>query len=589
MLRKWFFVLICCVLIALAYGAAVLLVPEFGSIKRYEVAQSRLRFSEPEEGNWRAEFVFRQLPDQSPYLQLYLPSHGGKIKVWLDGKQIAEPRQHLDARLNRNRLVTVVDLPATLIVAGDHQLVIAQSGNYQGAPLMPIYLGPRQAIGAVSSTHLTVGPVIRSLIPFAGVFVTLLSGLLIFFSAQPRKYILLAAAIVIQVLIEFDDRIWLFGHNLRHYAAFTVLIRDMFRALAFIDWLEIKSKHTKWVLAISCSIIAFYLILDSWKSITNVELFPLISNIYIAETLATAIYFVIMMYKNEGRGGVIRHLALGAFAFLITPALAYLIMYDFSAPVEDVFIATNYVNIATAFGIFSLVAGALVGEIVQYRAQTSQIVTMHGIVAGHHLELDQRSKALKESIEQRAVLQERERFTRDMHDGIGGQLLNMLLKARQGGVDASVLQQDIETSIHDLRLVTASLDGNEDGLNAALDNFRARAEGQLAVAGMELDWRCASELSDIAFGPRETLDILRILQEALTNAIRHAGATRFSVAAKSDNKRLNLSLADDGRGVDPANTPRGGLRNMRARVEKLGGTMELVSEGGLRIEIIIPT
>ncbi len=589
MLRRWAFVLIFWGLFAFAAVASLYFMPDFGAIQRYQVSPDRIHMSQPVEGNWQADFTFTQSQRKSPELQLYLPSHGGQIAVWLDGAKLPMPEQHRDARINRNRLVTVVDLPPGLVFEGTHQLRIAQSGNYQGAPLVPVYLGPRTALDTVSSAHLAIGPVVRSLIPLTGLFVTLLSALLIFFSSQPRKYILFAAAIIIQVLIEFDERIWLMGNSLRHYAAFMVLGRDVFRVLAFIDWLEIRASHTKWVLRISLSIFAVYAVLEAWNSITNVELFPLISGIYIAETLATAVYFLVMMFKNQANGGIIRQLALGAFAFLISPALAYLAMYDFSAPVEDVFLAANYVNIATALGAFSLVAGALIGEITQYRAQTRQFATMQGIVAGHHLDLDQRSKALKESIEHSAILLERARFTRDMHDGIGGQLLSMLLKARHGGVDSVELERDIEQSIHDLRLVTASLDAGDAGLSAALDSFRDRSRDQLGVAGMELDWQESDNVNSAQLGPRETLDVLRVLQEAITNAIRHSGGSQVKVSMDYDPeaRRLKFRVADNGRGLAEPAQKRNGLRNIEQRIARLGGALALVSDNGLSLEFEI--
>jgi len=75
---------------------------------------------------------------------------------------------------------------------------------------------------------------------------------------------------------------------------------------------------------------------------------------------------------------------------------------------------------------------------------------------------------LRREIEQKAVLQERQRFTRDMHDGIGGQLLSLLMRVRTGRVGMDGIETEIQSGINDLRLVVDSLDHVGDDLSDAL-------------------------------------------------------------------------------------------------------------------------
>ncbi|MET8944068.1 ATP-binding protein [Streptomyces sp. NPDC004542] len=66
--------------------------------------------------------------------------------------------------------------------------------------------------------------------------------------------------------------------------------------------------------------------------------------------------------------------------------------------------------------------------------------------------------------------------------------------------------------------------------------------------------------------------LLAVLREALSNTARHAGAATVEVTAEASGRTLRLTVADDGRGIDPAATRRSGLANLRSRAHELGGT-----------------
>jgi len=89
--------------------------------------------------------------------------------------------------------------------------------------------------------------------------------------------------------------------------------------------------------------------------------------------------------------------------------------------------------------------------------------------------------------------------------------------------------------------------------------------------------------------------VFRIVQEALTNILKHAGATRATVEVANGNGRMELVISDDGRGFDPSavTTHREGgmgLLGMRERAELLGGTLTIQSTpgAGTRLEAAIP-
>ena len=205
-------------------------------------------------------------------------------------------------------------------------------------------------------------------------------------------------------------------------------------------------------------------------------------------------------------------------------------------------------------------------------------------------ELDRRDQiiiaqqqALDAEIRNAAILEERQRFARDMHDGIGGHLQALLMRVRAGRIGPGEIAAELHSGLSDLRLMVDSLDQIDTSLDLALANFRLRAGPQLDAAGITLDWHVATAVSAIRLDPRATLSLYRILQELVTNCVRHSGSTKLAVAIECDpvSSLFSASLTDNGQGFDPGAVKAGkGLANMRKRLELLGGSLVLTSVPG---------
>ena len=184
-----------------------------------------------------------------------------------------------------------------------------------------------------------------------------------------------------------------------------------------------------------------------------------------------------------------------------------------------------------------------------------------------------------------AAESERRRWARELHDatlqGLGG--LRILLNAAVRNADPDALRDAvtdavgcIEEEIDDLRglireLRPAALD--ELGPAAAIEGLAARTAERARIA----------VTAHVALGPHrhppehETA-LYRIVQEAVTNAVRHAGARRVTISVSESDGALHARIEDDGRGFDPG-APRDGfgLTGMRERVALLRGDLELAS------------
>ena len=185
--------------------------------------------------------------------------------------------------------------------------------------------------------------------------------------------------------------------------------------------------------------------------------------------------------------------------------------------------------------------------------------------------------------------EERERLTRDLHDGIGGHLVSIIAMAERPGSSTAPIEQAARQALDDLRLVIYSLDLGDRELPLALANFRERLIPQLRRAGVTLDWSMIG-LPDVSgVTPGNALAVLRILQEAVTNALRHGPATVIAIRGAAMEEKAAIVVDNDG--VAYADNPAGfGLANMRQRVAQLGGEIRIAPHAnGTRVIVLLPT
>jgi signal transduction histidine kinase len=191
---------------------------------------------------------------------------------------------------------------------------------------------------------------------------------------------------------------------------------------------------------------------------------------------------------------------------------------------------------------------------------------------------------------QRVREQERQRLTHDLHDGISGHLVSIIAMAERTDTGTRPIEQAAREALDDLRLVIYSLELGDRELPLALANFRERLIPQLRRIGVTLDWSTARlpEVSGVT--PGNALTILRILQEAITNALKHGPARNITIRGTAiDGGKAAITVENDGRPF--AIGGRGhGLENMRRRASALAGELRLepLTEG-TRLTLLLPT
>lgn len=213
---------------------------------------------------------------------------------------------------------------------------------------------------------------------------------------------------------------------------------------------------------------------------------------------------------------------------------------------------------------------------VRLREQQQQLQALH--------ERDQRRER------ERAALQERQRIMQDIHDGLGSQLVSSLALSERGELDARQTSALLRDCIDDLRLAIDSLAAGQGGFAVMAGNLRFRMTPRLRAAGITLAWHSELPEAEDLVTPAQTLPLLRILQESLGNALRHAGAHRITVTLRTLEGALQLLVQDDGNGFDAATMrPGKGISGMERRARDIGARFAVTSTlTGTTVEVLLP-
>jgi signal transduction histidine kinase len=209
-------------------------------------------------------------------------------------------------------------------------------------------------------------------------------------------------------------------------------------------------------------------------------------------------------------------------------------------------------------------------------------------VADKHAELKQSFERVQEMEKQTAVNEERQRIMSEMHDGMGAQLIATLELVEQGDTASTKIAGELREVLDSLRLTVDSLEPAENDLLSVLANLRYRLEGRMTKQGIRLNWQVSDVPRLDSLTPQQVLDILRILQEAFTNILKHADAKTITIATGFSDKSVFIRIIDDGVGF-VTNREGRGLSNMRRRAEALHAKLEIIpSATGTSLSLYLP-
>ncbi len=187
---------------------------------------------------------------------------------------------------------------------------------------------------------------------------------------------------------------------------------------------------------------------------------------------------------------------------------------------------------------------------------------------------------------------ERARVSRDLHDDIGQALTSVLLSLRLtdgGGDRLEELREIVADALRRTRQLAFELRPtvlDDVGLAPALQRLVAEVGER---TGLRVDAAVDGVAENDGIAPEVATVVYRVVQEALTNVVRHSGAASASVAVTSSRRGLRAVIEDDGCGFDPSLPDGGhlGLRGMQERAELAGGTVQVQSVPGVGTTVVL--
>lgn len=548
--------------------------------------------SESEQIWYRAEFSGLDLDSDTTWAA-YLPAVAHNAAVYINGTWIGQGGSFSDPISRHHNDPLLFRFSPNLLQAGTNQIAVrVKAASHRQGRLGQIYVAPlaqlesayrfKKLIRVDIVLWITVSMFAMSIMIFA------------FWIARPQDYI--------YSLFSLELFIWA-AHNLN------LLVTDI--PVSARVWEALNISTLGWVVVVL--IIFVFRFLDSpnvrmerfltFFGVSAIGLFflPDVNSVLaigyrVLDTFllvfgSYSIYFLAKEYWQKQQTDVVLMLLVGI------PILSFglhdiLIVNGISNPEEGLIIQYSVVPAIFLFSWF------LIRRFVQ------SIDRAESLAAGLEIRVAQRTQELEvqhlaiQALQKKSVLAaERERIMRDMHDGMGGQLLSIrtFLRDHSGGVFDKV-KEKIERSLTDLRSVIDSLDPLYNDLPVLLGMMRGRLQDQLDDANVQLEWGVSDvpEFSETV--PTRSLHIMRIVQEATTNAIRHSGCTRIRIGTgvlEPSNGYVYVDVIDNGSGITSSANEQDyssrGTTNMRNRAMQIKAELELSStDSGTHVRLLLP-
>lgn len=231
-----------------------------------------------------------------------------------------------------------------------------------------------------------------------------------------------------------------------------------------------------------------------------------------------------------------------------------------------------------------LLSARFVGTL-QALAQLNRTLELR--VAERERTLSKNYERLRQLERRHAAGEERQQIMRDLHDGLGSQLFLMLSRAEGGQIEQPEMVQALRECIADMRLTLEAMSPETNDFLQAWGNFRFRWQHQLESSGLACTWELDAGGDRIILSPHATLQLLRIVQEALTNVLKHSRARKVAIRLRMEHDTLTIEVTDDGHGLHHGGGHAGhGLNNMRARALHLGATIDIADQHpGVRVAV----
>lgn len=217
------------------------------------------------------------------------------------------------------------------------------------------------------------------------------------------------------------------------------------------------------------------------------------------------------------------------------------------------------------------------------------IVIIIAILLTRYLVQRKLRKKIREFEEQERLNRERQRISREMHDDIGAGLTQIIMmsesakhkKSTPGNRELEDIADTSRRLVNSMSEIIWSLNPENKTLDQLFAYMREQLHKQLEYSGISYTLDLPEGYDNILLRNEQRRNILLVTKEIVNNAIKYSKAGSLTVTASVDGRQVIFTIADNGEGFNPEQVSGGnGLRNIRHRVEELGGQLELRAAPG---------
>lgn len=539
-------------------GAPALTLPHFVSQPSFGLLQKEWFIELPE--------ITRQF--ELPALFISQSIAGAELSI--NGITIYSLAGSDEYALRNNYTPAIIQIPKQLLSAtGPTQLRLLQTGHLRGWFIPPLLVAELNQLQPLYNAYIYLGQTLSTTInivcSFAGVFL-----LVIGINTREKTYIycgcvtlvwafLFSLALLSELPYEFF-RYW----RLALYLCIGYLIHFVCHFIAEVLDYRAHASYTKLrFITLNLGWIIYGLGGDQTEKFLDIYWVAVAVGIYIIQS-ALAIRNALKLKKYQ---------------FLIPLGLHWIFTSILAA--HDYLLQAGLLQISTPTTTLDLIKHLAQQPIyLTHLALPAFVFMAFAILYTDHLD-----KIAQQKQQAQELLTQRERFVNDIHDGVGSRINLLLWQLKIKPPSSEQIENDLRHCMDELRFAINPQGSGHTTLANALQNLCARLQAQSQANGIHIDY---SQTDNIQ--PLETnvaLQLYKILQEAMANALRHSQASHIQLLVVQAEHTLTLTLKDNGRGIahwsnmlQKQTNSQGaslGLRSMQDRVQQIPAMLHINS------------